>query len=114
MAVEKSRGRQKGEEMVRIAPIRIVNTRAESLKRSMPKMFNVKDSRKCRQAILSIIFARPTAVAHLRQKLIASLSNSFELAALSSAPGQKASFFADSIGSVGSFNSLIHRKLTMD
>jgi len=33
MAVEKSRGRRKGEQMVRIAPIRIVNTRAESLKK---------------------------------------------------------------------------------
>ena len=33
MAVEKSRGRHKGEEMVQIGPIRIVNTRAESLKK---------------------------------------------------------------------------------
>src|SRR5262245_22203198 len=33
MAVEKSRGRNKGERMVRIAPIRIVSTRTESLKR---------------------------------------------------------------------------------
>ena len=33
MAVEKSRGRRAGEEMVRIAPIRILETGAESLKK---------------------------------------------------------------------------------
>jgi hypothetical protein len=33
MAVEKSRGRRKGEQMARIAPIRIVSTRAELLNR---------------------------------------------------------------------------------